>query len=52
MNAQTKKLKEHCKYIILVLVVTSYTEKFKGFKKGYKIIFATFKNTTQFFSLL
>ena len=27
---------------LLVLVKTSYTEKFKGFEKAYKIIFATF----------
>lgn len=35
--------------ILLNLVVISYTEKFKGFNKGYEIIFTTFKNTAIFF---
>ena len=36
----------------LVLVVTRYTEKFKSFEKGYKIIFTTFWNRIRFHSLL
>ena len=40
MNTQIIWLREYCK--VLGLVMSSYTENFKDFKKGYKIIFATF----------
>ena len=54
MNAELHKLyslKSIVKFL-LVLMMTSYMENFKGFRKGYTITFTIFQNTVHFYSLL
>ena len=54
MNAELHELYSLTSIVkfLLILVMTSYMENFKGFRKGYKITFTIFQNTAHFYSLL